>query len=69
MLTVWQFWRKPREETRRNELTGGTLDGIERIQSGWITPDGKSADVSQPYQAMRLCLNKWEIELETKSFP
>lgn len=69
MLAVWQFWRKPREETRRNELTGGALDGIEWIQSGWITHDGTSGNGSQPYQAMRLCLKEWEIELEAKSFP
>ena len=31
---------------------GMALDGIEWIQAGWITSDGKSADVSQPYQAM-----------------
>ena len=69
MLAVWQFWRKPREETRRNELTGGGSDGIEWIQSGWTTPDGKPADASQPHKATRLGLKEWEIELEAKSFP
>ena len=69
MIPAWRFWRKPHEETPHSELTGGVLDGVEWIQFGWITPDEKSADGSQPYKATRLCLQEWEIELEAKSFP
>ena len=37
------------------------------IQVDWITPDGKSADEFQPYDATRACLVEWDIPLEAKS--